>query len=354
MSHDRISGVRSFAVRLTADFFDRETPRYPDIGLGALEKYPLIQHGYFAEHHAEITSQQILGAQGVIVLTPSVTRATLEGASETLAIGRFGVGYDLVDVDACTEADVAVFITAGAVDRSVAEGTLCLMLALSHNLLIKDRLVRTGDWDTRSKHMGSELRNRTLGVIGCGGIARELIRLARGLNMREPLAFSPSLNEAKAREIGVRSVTLDELLRSSDFVSIHCPLKETTRDLIGAREIGLMKRTAYLFNTARGGIVVEDALFEALTEKRIAGAALDCFAEEPVIRPHRFGQLDNVILAPHSIAWTHELFHEIGAAVVAGMIEVAHGRKPHGLLNPKVYERPGFQRKLSTYRLSAR
>src|SRR6185369_8292760 len=179
---------------------------------------------------------------------------------------------------------VAVFITAGAVNRSVAEATLCWMLALSHNLVVKDRLVRTGDWDARSKYMGSELRNRTLGVVGCGGIARALIELTRGFGMNQPLAFSPTLDEPRARELGIRAVALDELLQQADFVSIHCTLNASTRGLIGERELRLMKPTAYLLNTARGGIVEEDALFEILKEQRIAGAALDCFVEEPVTK----------------------------------------------------------------------
>jgi len=346
-----MSRTNSFLVRLTADFFEGDSLKYQDIGLRSFEKYADIKYDYFPQHLPQISPEQIAGAQGIIVLTPSVTRATLAGASETLAIGRFGVGYDAVNVPACTDADVAVFITAGAVNRSVAEATLCWMLALSHNLIVKDCLVRTGDWDARSKCMGSELRNRTLGVIGCGGIARALIELTRGFGMNQPLTFSPTLGEARAREVGVRAVTLDELLQKADFVSIHCPLNASSRGMIGERELKLMKPTAYLLNTARGGIVDEDALFETLKEQRIAGAALDCFVEEPVKKPHRLGQLDNVILAPHSIAWTHELFRDIGRAVTAGMIEVAHGRKPHGLLNPEVYERPGFRRKLSIHGL---
>jgi len=347
-----MSHTNSFLVRLTADFFEGNKPKYRDIGLRTFENYPDIKYDYFPQHRPEISPEQIAGAQGVVVLTPSVTRATLSGASDTLAIGRFGVGYDAVNVPACTEADVAVFITAGAVNRSVAEATLCWMLALSHNLVLKDRLVRAGDWDARSKYMGSELRNRTLGVIGCGGIARALIELTRGFGMNQPLAFSPSLDKVRARELGVRAMPLDELLQKADFVSIHCPLNASTRGMIGKRELRLMKPNAYLLNTARGGIIEEDALFETLKEQRIAGAALDCFVEEPVTKPHRLGQLDNVILAPHSIAWTHELFRDIGHAVTAGMIEVAHGRKPQGLLNPEVYERPGFRRKLSIHGLA--
>ena len=140
-------------------------------------------------------------------------------------------------------------------------------------------------------------------------------------------------------------MALDELLAHSDFVSIHCPLTAATRNLIGARELGLMKRTAYLINTARGGIVDEAALESALRDGRIAGAALDCFAVEPLVAVPPFSDLDTVLLAPHSIAWTDELFRDIGRTVCRGVLELAQGRVPKGVVNPEVLTRPGFQAK---------
>ncbi len=252
------------------------------------------------------------------------------------------MGYDAVDVAACTAAEVVVFIAAGAVDRSVAEATVGWMIALTHNMRIKDGLVRTGRWDERSRYMGRELRDRTFGAVGLGGIGRATIGLLRGFGMKPPLAFDPHVDPAIADREGVRLVGLDELLSASDFVSIHCPLTDRTRGLIGARELALMKPDAYLINTARGGIVVEDALFEAVSSRTIAGAALDCFAEEPVVTPHRFGELENVLLAPHSIAWTDELFRDIGRSVCRGMLDLSLGKRPHGVVNPEVFDRPGF------------
>jgi len=248
-------------------------------------------------------------------------------------------------VKACTASDVLVTITVGAVDRSVAEATIGWMIALSHNARIKDNLVRNGKWDERSKHMGRELRDRTLGVIGLGGIARQTIELLRGFGMKQPLAFDPFLDDATALARGARRVSLEGLLSQSDFVSIHCPLTETTRGLIGQRQLELMKPDAYLLNTARGGIVDEDALYAVLKSKRIAGAALDCFAEEPVTSPHRFGTLDNVLLAPHSIAWTDELFRDIGRAACQVMVDLSLGHKPRGVLNPELFARPSFKAK---------
>jgi phosphoglycerate dehydrogenase-like enzyme len=317
------------------------------MGLGVFDGQPAIRVQSFTEHRAEIEPEQIADAQGVIVLTPRVTPRSVSRSRDLLAIGRFGVGYDSVDVAACTAADVVVFITAGAVDRSVAEATVGWMLALTHHMRTKDRLVREGRWDERSGFMGRELRDRVLGVIGLGGIGRALIQLLAGFGMKPPLVYDPFIKPEAAGALGVRLVGLDELLAAADFVSIHCPLNEQTRGLIGARELALLRPDAYLINTARGGIVDEDALHAALRQRRLAGAAIDCFAEEPLTQPHRLGELENVLLAPHSIAWTEELFRDIGRLVCLGMLDLSRGQRPHGVVNPEVFERATFRDKWS-------
>ncbi len=335
-----------FRIALTADFYDEAgMPCYSDFGLDAFEGHAQIVVSKFSEHRAEIGPDQLKGCHAALVLTPKVTANSLAGCDDLLAISRFGVGYDSVDVEACTGSDVLVTITPGAVDRPVAEATIGWMLALTHRVLQKDRLVRTGRWDERSKYMGCELRDRTLGVIGLGGIGRTLVQLLQGFGMRQPIAFDPFAPTEVLIESGVRKVELEELLASADFVSLHCPLNELTRGLIGADQLGLMKPNAYLLNLARGGIVDEDALYDALTNRRIAGAALDCFENEPVTTPHRLGELDNVILAPHSIAWTDELFRDIGRTACQGLLHLSLGRRPHGTVNPEVFESPGFIQK---------
>ena len=341
-----LAAPKRFVVALTADFFDSAgRPKFPDLGLSVFDGQARLEHRTLAEHRPQLGSDQIGDANGVIVLTPAVTAETVSHAADLLAIGRFGVGYDSVNVPACTAADVAVFITPGAVDRPVAEATVGWMMALTHHVRAKDRLVRTGQWDERSRYMGCELRERTLGVIGLGGIARATIKLLSGFGMHRPLAFDPLVDPTVAEGTGVRLVALDALLREADFVSIHCPLSDKTRGLIGPRELALMKPSAYLINTARGGIVDEDALYDSLQSGRIAGAAIDCFAQEPVTTPHRLGGLDNVLLAPHSIAWTAELFRDIGRMVCQGMLDLSRGRQPKGVVNPAVFDRSGFQEK---------
>lgn len=341
-----MSVAKLFRVGLTGDFYDADGQlKYRDIGLSLLESSALMKIQRFAEHHPEIGPEQIAGMNGVIVLTPRVTTRSLSASDNLLAIGRFGVGFDNVDVAACTAADVALFITVGAPDYSVAEATVGWMLALGRHVLVKDKLVREARWEARSQFMGGELRERTLGVVGFGGIGRALVKLLSGFSMSRPLVFDPFVSAASVAEVGARAVTLDELLAQSDFVSLHCPLNEKTRNLIGRRELSLMKPTAFLINTARGGIVNEDDLYEALVAKTIAGAALDCFVGEPLTTPPGFAGLDNVLLAPHSIAWTHELFRDIGRAACQGMIDLTHGNRPRGVVNPEVFDRPGFQAK---------
>jgi phosphoglycerate dehydrogenase-like enzyme len=340
-----------FKVGLTADFYDPAgKPKFPDLGLSVLESCPGVQHYRLDRFEPQIAADQLRGAQGVVVLTPAVTVETLAEAENLLAIGRFGVGYDAVDVSACTAADVVAFITAGAVDHSVAEGTVAWMLALTHHLHTKDKLVRTGRWDDRAKYMGCELRERTFGAIGFGGIARATVTMLQSFNMKQPLAYDPFMDSATAERYGVRLVNLPELLSQADFVSVHCPLTPKTRGLIGPKELAMMKAGAYLINTARGGIVDEAALGEMLEQGKLAGAALDCFETEPLHQPHPLSHLENVIFAPHSIAWTHELFRDIGHAVCKGMVDLARGTQPQGVLNPEVFDRPSFQEKWARLR----
>ncbi|MBI2506233.1 MAG: dehydrogenase [Candidatus Latescibacteria bacterium] len=344
----------TFHVAHTADFYDEAGKlKFKDIGTQVLAAQPHIQTSVLKEHRPHLDAEQVRQANGVVVLTPQVTARTFAGNPDLLAIGRFGVGYDSVDVEACTQAEVLIYITAGAVNRSVAEATIGWMIALTHHTLVKDRLVRQLQWNERSKYMGRDLREHTFGAVGLGGIARETIRLLAPFGMNPPIAFDPFVAPAAAKELGVELVELPELMQRADFVSIHCPLSAETRNLIGARELALMKPEAYLLNTARGGIVDEAALYETLKHRCIAGAAIDCFAAEPVVAPHPFAEFDNVLLAPHSIAWTDELFRDIGQAVCQGMVDLSLGRKPRGAVNPAVFDRPGFEEKWARVRVNS-
>ncbi len=342
----------TFRIALTGDFYDDAgNIKFGDIGLDRLQNRPGIEMTRFAEHRPVIGPDQFGDANGVLVLTPRTTAATLANSDNLLALARFGVGYDNVDVAACTANDVVLTIAAGAVDRPVAEATVGWMIALSHHFLMKDRMVRQANWGIRTQFMGSELRDRTLGVVGFGGIGKELVRLLAGFGMKTPLIFDPFLSAESAAAAGVQSVSLPELMREADFVSLHCPLNDQTRNLIAEKEIALMKPTAYFLNTARGGIVDDGALYQALKEHKIAGAAIDCFVGEPLTSPPQYADLDNVLLAPHCIAWTDELYRDMGRVACQGMVDLAHGKQPHGVVNKEVFDRPGFQAKWKRLRI---
>ncbi|MCI0623360.1 MAG: dehydrogenase [Acidobacteria bacterium] len=335
----------NFQVGLTADFLSEGKLVFKNIGLSLLERDGIRYR--FLDHHAPIvTSDQIDGINALICLTPRITADSLSRSDQLIGIARLGVGYDTVDVKACTAADVALFITAGAVNHSVAEAIVAWMLALSHHVIPKDRLTREGKWKNRTDWMGSELRGKTVGIIGLGGIGSYLVRLLSPFSVGEVIAFDPLVDPERAASLRVRLVRLPELLKASDYVVISCPLTPETRGLIGESELALMKRSAYLVNIARGGIVNEDALADHLVSGGIAGAAIDVFADEPVSSSHRLCQMDNVILAPHSIAWTDEFFEEVGSMCCRQVLTLAAGAIPPGLVNGEVAGKPGFKQKL--------
>jgi phosphoglycerate dehydrogenase-like enzyme len=337
---------RQFYVAFTADFFDADgKPQFRDVGMSILTKKAGIAIVPMREFHPVVRPEQLQGIHAAVVMDVGVDRDSVSNSKDLLAIARFGVGYNDIDVEACTAADVVFFNAAGGVDRSLAEATVGWMIALGHHFRVKDMLVRTGQWNLAHRYVGLELRDRTFGSVGFGGIARATVKLLEGFGMHQPLAFDPYVDPVVTAQMGVRMVSLEELMRLADFVSIHCPLNSKTRDLIGAKELALMRPEAFLINTARGGIVNEDALFEALHDGRIAGAALDVFVGEPFDKPHRFGTLENVLLAPHAVGITHEIFRDIGKIACTGVADIASGQRPNHVINPEVFDRPGFQEK---------
>jgi phosphoglycerate dehydrogenase-like enzyme len=338
-------------VSLSADFLNsRQQLIFPDIALSSIENRPDIRHRFLEDYRAEYTPDQLVGVDVLLSLKPKVTANSLAGIDRLCAIGRFGVGYDNVDLRACTAQDIAVYITRTAVVRPVASSIVLLVLAASHNLVWKDRLIRRGDWEGSTLRIGREPRGRVIGTVGLGNIASEALKLLKAFDIARFLAFDPFAKPETAVALGVEMVSLDELLATSDYVLINCPLNDSTRQLIGERELRLMKPQAVLINTARGPIVDEAALARILEEGVIATAALDVFEQEPFPADSRLPQLDNTILSSHSLCWTEELFSGMGREAFAGVLAVAEGRPPLHVVNPDVLDRPGFRRKLSRLR----
>jgi phosphoglycerate dehydrogenase-like enzyme len=342
----------SFRIAFSADFLDeRKQPAFPDIGLALLDQDPSVSHEFLADYRPEYHPDQLAPFDVVISLKPRVTAASLEGVERLCAIGRCGVGYDNVDLASCTEHDVAVFITPAGVIRPMAESIVLFVLALSHNLVRKDRMVRQGRWAESARRLGREPRDRTIGTVGLGNIATEAIRLLKHFGVARFLAFDPEVARSKAAQLGVTLCSLDEVMRQSDYVTINCPLTAATRGMIGEAQLAAMKPTAFLINTARGPIVDEAALIRTLATGAIAGAALDVFAAEPLPSNSPLLQLDNVVLTSHSVGWTEELFRDMGRIDCLGALAISRGEVPGSVVNPDVLVRPGFRRKLDRYRV---
>jgi phosphoglycerate dehydrogenase-like enzyme len=340
-----------FKVALSADFCDQQgQPMFPDLGLSLLDAVPAISYQFLREYRAEYAAEQLAEYDVLISLKPRVTAQSLKKAAQLCAIGRCGVGYDNVDLEACTENGIAVFITPGGVIRPVAESIVLLMLALSHNLMQKDRMVRQGQWAQSTQRLGREPRQRVVGTIGLGNIAAEAVRLLKVFDVARFLAFDPYASAKRALQLGVELVSLEALLRGSDYVLVNCPLAPETRGLLSKPQFALMKPDAVLINTARGPIVDEDALIQALETGMIRGAALDVFEKEPLRADSPLTTMDNVILSSHSIAWTEELFRDMGRIDCEGALAIYRGEAPRHVVNPKVLEHPAFLQKLEKYK----
>ncbi len=340
-----------FRVGLSRDFLDEQRQLiFPDIGLGLLHSQPGLEYEFLSDYRPEYDPEQISGYDVLISLKPRVTSHSLRGVERLCAVGRCGVGYDNVDLAACTEHDIAVYITPRGVVRPIAESIVLFVLALSHNLVRKDRMVREGHWVESTRALGREPRDRVVGSVGFGNIAREAFRLLRAFGVARFLAFDPYIAAVAVREAGAEPASLEDVFRQSDYVLINCPLTPETRRLVGSGQLAWMKPTAFLINTARGPIVDEAALVEALRDRRIAGAALDVFETEPLPAGSPLVELDNVVLTSHSIGWTEELFRDMGRIDCEGALAVFRGEPPANVVNPDVFERPGFQRKLRHYR----
>lgn len=343
-----------FRVGITSDFLNAEGKvGIGDIGLGLLDADPLIEYEFFTPKQPEVTPDQIQRYDGIIAMGGRYTRATFVGIERLTVLGRFGVGYDNVDTQACTDANVMLFITPEGVRRPVASSIIGLILALSLRMFPRHEYTRRGNAAQVRQMIGTGLVGRTLASVGCGNIAREMFRLAAPFEMRH-LASDPYVRSEDVAALGVKLVDLDTLLGEADFLCINCPLQPSTYKLIGAKQFALMKPTAYLINTARGGIVDTDALVQALRDGRLAGAGLDVTDPEPLPPDHELFTFENVIVTSHRLAWTDQLVSSLGHTDMQGMIKVAHGEVPPHVVNTEVLQKEGLRRKLERYRQRAK
>ncbi|MEL0221558.1 MAG: NAD(P)-dependent oxidoreductase [Deltaproteobacteria bacterium] len=343
---------QKFRIALSSDFLRPDgSLSYPMFDLAPLQNDERIEMEFITATNGEMSGDVLKDFDALILLAPKITRSSVVAESRLAVVARFGVGYDTVDVDACTDNEIPLVITPDGVRRPVAVSILTLMLALTGKLIVKNQLTRQGSagFAKRSQHMGVGLVGLTLGSLGVGNIGAELFRLATPFDMKF-IAHDPFIPTAQAKNLGIELVSLEDLFRRSDVLTINCPLTESTRHIVNEERLGWMKPSAYLINTSRGPVVDQKALTKVLQENRIAGAGLDVLEEEPPPMEEPILQLDNVILTPHALCWTDQCFAGNGAADVRAVLDVMHGRVPHGVVNREVLEQQGWQRKLDQYR----
>jgi D-3-phosphoglycerate dehydrogenase len=340
-----------FRVALSGDFRQPDDSlTFPDFDLEPLRSAPGVEVA-FIESANPIRAEQLEDFDALILLIHRFGPESVPKSGRLGVVARFGVGYDTIDVEACTKAGIALVITPDGVRRPVAVSIITLMLALTGKLMIKDRLTReaAAGFAKRAEHMGVGLVGRTLGSLGIGNIGAEMFRMARPFDMHF-IAHDPYASKAVAEELGIELVGLEELFRRADVLSVSVPLSPETHHMVNAERIALMKPTAYLINTARGPIVDQKALTAALQERRIAGAGLDVLEQEPPDANDPILALDNVILSPHALCWTDQCFAGNGAADVKAVLDVQHGRVPRGVVNRDVLDSAAWKQRLENNR----
>jgi D-3-phosphoglycerate dehydrogenase len=280
--------------------------------------------------------RELREVDGIITRLAKVTSTMIDAAPQLRVIARHGVGYDNIDVAHASKRGILVVFAPEAISLSVAEYTVGMILALTRKLTMADMAARSGQWDERHGELvGTDLQGKTIGFVGLGRIGSQVARRLHPFQVNL-LYYDIVARPEEERALGIRLVSLDDLLRESDIVTLHTPLTEAARGLIGRREIGLMKRTAMLVNTSRGAVVDEQALIEALRQKRIAGAALDTYVTEPLKVSNPLVRFQNVFLSPHMSGHTFEALRATAIQVAEDVRSVLSNQRPRYVANPEV------------------
>ncbi len=288
---------------------------------------------------------KIIGKYDAVVAgLDEYTARVIEKAENLKILGRYGVGLDNVDLDAATEHGILVTYTPGANTNAVAEYAFALIFSLVKDVPRLNEAGKKGVWARRGK-LNRELQGKVLGIIGLGRIGRAVAKMAKAFDMRV-IAYSPHAPREEAEKLGVKLVSLEELLSESDIVSIHTSLTPEKYHMIGEKELKLMKKTAYLVNTARGELVDEEALAKALKNGEIAGAAVDVLEKEPPPPDSELLKLDNIIITPHAASHTWEAVKRMGDMVTEDIIAALKGMKPKYIANPEVLEKENLRLKI--------
>jgi D-3-phosphoglycerate dehydrogenase len=279
-------------------------------------------------------------ADVIMVVYAKITEKIINSAAKLRGIVRYGIGVDNIDLKAASKRRIPVANVPDYCIGTVADHAFALILALNRKLLLADNIIRLGKygvWTSPSpKLMGVDLEGKVLGLVGVGKIGSAVAARAKGFGMKV-VAFDPYIPKEIAEKLGVELVDLETLLKNADFISIHAPLTPETRGIIGEKELRMMKRTAYIINTARGPIIQEKALYKALKNGWIAGAGLDVYEEEPPDPDNPLFKLENVILTPHIAYYTKEAIWRLEMSAVDEAIRILQGKMPKNLVNKEAF-----------------
>lgn len=321
------------------------TRKIPEEGINLLKK--VCQKVEVNPHDRPLTYDELMqeskGRDAMLtMLSDKMDARLIQEATNLKVIANYAVGYDNVDIKAATSKGVVVTNTPGVLTDSTADMAWALLFSVARRIVEGDKLTRAGKFTGWAPMMllGGDLVGKTLGIIGAGRIGTAMAMRSRGWNMRVLYMTQSRRNGVLEEMLGAKRVDLETLLKESDFISLHAPLSEKTKHLIGAKELSRMKRTAYLINTGRGAVINEEALVHALRNKQIAGAGLDVYEEEPKLKPGLTG-LDNVVLAPHLGSATVETRTKMSLMAAENITAVLSKQKPNNCVNPEVFTQCG-------------
>ncbi len=308
---------------------------------GALELVKSVAEIERSPYDRAMSEEELLkvveDVDGLIVGGDKINRRIIKHAKKLKIIARHGVGVDNIDLEAATDNGVIVTCTPYANAEAVADFTMGLILSTSRRIPQACLSTKQGKWEA-TKFMGAEVYGKTIGIIGLGVIGYRVAKRARGFDMRI-LYWSRRRKIDLEKELNAQYVNLETLLRASDFVTLHLALTDETRGMIGEKEFSLMKKTAYFINTARGPIVDEEALYKALGEKKIAGAAIDVYSKEPPSADFPLFRLDNVVVSPHIAAYSLETIYRMDMMNAEDIVKFFKGEEPQYVANTEVLER---------------
>ena len=316
-----------FTLGISGDLLTNEgKPCFGEKPLEALYKEKKILVEWMKPNIQILSEKETSKYDAILLNSPRLTKESINPKNSKLKIvSRFGVGYDSVDLDVLKKNKIILTNTPNAVRRPVAVASLTMILSLSGKLMIKDNLVRQGRWNERTDHMGIGLTNKTLGVVGFGGIGREFVKISKNL-FKKIICYDPFIGKGEMKNLQVDKVDFNEIANLSDFLVILCDLNEKTRGMINSTFLNKMKSSSYLINLSRGPVVNENDLITSLKQNKIAGAGLDVMTNEPIEENNELLNLKNTILTPHSLCWTDECFNSIATEAISSILNYFNNR----------------------------